>query len=88
MSSAGNGEASTPRTGDEEVGGNTPLDVVAREIQRVADEIELAAGLTSTSSAVEDNEEMDEPVKKKEKSEENKEEDRDRDDGSPPMSNA
>ena len=88
MSSAGIGEASTPRTGNEEIRGNTPLDVVAREIQRVADEIELTAGLTSTSSVEEDKEEVDEPVKKKEKSEENKEEDRDRDDGSPPMSNA
>ena len=88
MSSAGVGEASTPRTGNEEIRGNTPLDVVAREIQRVADEIELTAGLTSTSSVEEDKEEVDEPVKKKEKSEENKEEDRDRDDGSPPMSNA
>ena len=88
MSLDGNGEASTPRTGDEEVGGNTPLEVVAREIQRVADEIELAAELTSTSSAVEDKEEVDEPVKKKERSEKNWEKDRDHDDGPPPSFNA
>ena len=84
---AGNGEAPTPRTGDEDVRGNTPLEVVAREIQRVADEIELAVGLTSTSSAVEDNEKVDEPVKKKERSEKNWEEDRDRDDCPPPPFN-
>lgn len=93
VGSAATGGAGTPGIVNEEV---RPLDVVANEIQRVAKEIELATGLTSASSTVNDNNEADkpedkskkkegyEPKKKKEKNEKNGEEDHDHDNGPPP----
>lgn len=70
VSSTGEGLPSMPRIGNDETnetGGYTPLDVIAREIQKVADEIETATGLTltsSTSSTIENDEELEEPAKK------------------------
>ena len=65
----------------------TPIDEVAWEIQKVADEIEAATGLTlTTSSTAENDKEWEEPAKKKEKIEDGN---RDHDnDPSPPTSNA
>ena len=90
VGSTGDGLPSMPRIGNDETDetrGYTPLDVVAREIQKVADEIETATGLTlksSTSSTAENDKESEDPVKKKEKIEEKKDGNRDHDNDPPP----
>ena len=85
VNSTGDGNLSLPRIGNNGAnnGGNyTPIAEIAREVQKVAEEIEAATGipLTTTSSAGEV-EETEEPALKKEK----KEDDQDRD--RPPPTN-
>ena len=71
--STGDGNLSLPRIGNNEANKNgnyTPIAEIAREVQKVAEEIEAATGipLTTTSSAGEV-EETEEPALKKEKKE-------------------
>ena len=71
-SSTGDGLLSLPRIGNDDTDETrryTPIDEIAREVQKVADEIEAATGLTltTTSSTEENEEESEEPAKKKEK---------------------
>ena len=70
VNSTGDGNLSLPRIGNNGAnnGGNyTPIAEIAREVQKVAEEIEAATGipLTTTSSAGEEVEETEEPAMKK-----------------------
>ena len=60
----GDGNLSLPRSGNN--GANyTPINEIAREVQKVAEEIEAATGISLTSSAGEEVEETEEPAMKK-----------------------
>ena len=72
VNSTGDGIFSLPRIGNDGANKNgnyTPIAEIAREVQKVAEEIEAATGisLTTTSSAEEEVEVSEEPAKKKEK---------------------
>ena len=72
VNSTGDGNLSLPRIGNDGANKNgnyTPIAEIAREVQKVAEEIEAATGisLATTSSAEEEEEVSEEPAKKKEK---------------------
>ena len=80
----GDGHLSMPRISNDGTNGttkHTPIGEIAREVQKVADEIEAATSLTT-----EEEKEVEEPAKKKEKLE-NSDSDQDSD-SSPSTSNA
>ena len=66
--STGDGNQSLPRTGNDGAnnsGSYTPVAEIARGVQKVAEEIEAATGISLTSSAGEEVEETEEPALKK-----------------------
>ena len=73
VNSTGNGNLSLPRISNDGAknGNYTPIAEIAREVQKVAEEIEAATGisLTTTSSAEGEEEVTEEPAIKKEKME-------------------